>query len=205
MWPLSSDSASAETDLERRQGRLQAEAEQLLADLDLAALLSHVGPIRMAGSFVSGLMTWREVDVGVCAGSDFGPDRVLSILARLVGRRDVIGFDYRDERGPRSPTGTSKDERYHVPILVQRASGVWRVDLTIWLNHDHANVTAWHERLRAILTPEQRAAILQIKTAWHNRPEYPDDVGGQDVYTAVVEHQVRTPTQFAAWLDDRPR
>jgi hypothetical protein len=202
---LSSDRASYETDLERRQGRLQAEAEQLLADLDLAALLAHIGPIRMAGSFVSGLMTWREVDVGVCAGSDFGPEQVLNILARLVGRNDVIGFDYRDERGPRSPTGTSKDERYHVPILVQRASGVWRVDLTIWLNHDHANVTAWHEWLREVLTPDQRAAILQIKTTWHDRPEYPDNVGGQDVYTAVIDHQVRTPAQFAAWLDDRPR
>jgi hypothetical protein len=156
---LSSDRASHETDLERRQGRLQAEAEQLLADLDLAALLAHIGPIRMAGSFVSGLMTWREVDVGVCTGSDFGSEQVLNTLARLVGRSD----------------------------------------------HDHANVTAWHERLREGLTPDQRVAILQIKTAWHDRPEYPDDVGGQDVYTAVIDHQVRTPAQFAAWLDDRSR
>jgi hypothetical protein len=75
VWPLSSDRRSYETDLERRQRRLQAEAEQLLADLDLAALLAHIGPIRMAGSFVSGLMTWREVDVGCAPEATSAPSR----------------------------------------------------------------------------------------------------------------------------------
>jgi hypothetical protein len=36
---------------------------------------------------------------------------------------------------------------------------------------------------------------------WHRRPEYPDAVGGLEVYTAVLEHGVRTPEEFAAWLE----
>ena len=45
--------------------------------------------------------------------------------------------------------------------------------------------------------------MLRIKDAWHRRPEYPGEVGGLEVYTAVLEAGVRTPGQFAAWLARR--
>jgi len=47
--------------------------------------------------------------------------------------------------------------------------------------------------------------VLRIKDEWHRRPEYPGDVGGLEVYTAVLEDGVRTPGQFAAWLEQRAR
>jgi hypothetical protein len=77
--------------------------------------------------------------------------------------------------------------------------------LTVWLHDLHRNVIARHERLRSSITPEQRAAVLQIKDAWYRRPEYPDDVGGADVYSAVLEDGVGDPEGFAAWLTRRPR
>jgi hypothetical protein len=110
----------------------------------------------------------------------------------------------RDERGPRSPTGTARDERYHVPIALVRGERTWRIDLTLWLNDPHANLTTWHENLRDTVTPDQRAAILRIKDVWHRLPDYPDEIGGTDIYTAVLDHGVRTPEEFAAWLADRP-
>jgi hypothetical protein len=77
----------------------------------------------------------------------------------------------------------------------------WRLDLTFWLHDAHENVTAWHEGLRDSLTVEQREAILLIKDVWHRRPEYPDSVGGLEIYHAVLEHDVRTPEEFKRWLD----
>ncbi|MEV4641759.1 hypothetical protein AB0J80_30890 [Actinoplanes sp. NPDC049548] len=29
---------------------------------------------------------------------------------------------------------------------------------------------------------------------------YPDEVGGTDIYTAVLDHGVRTPEEFGTWL-----
>lgn len=49
------------------QSALQAEARVVLAELDLATLAADIGPPLMAGSFVSGLMCWRELDVMVLA------------------------------------------------------------------------------------------------------------------------------------------
>ena len=63
--------APSDADLDARQAALQAEAREVLAAPDLAALLSEIGPPLFAGSFVSGLMCWREVDVIVLVSQDF--------------------------------------------------------------------------------------------------------------------------------------
>jgi hypothetical protein len=54
------DRATSDADLPARQAALQAEAAELLAGLDLAALVADSGPRLLAGSVVSGLMmSWR--------------------------------------------------------------------------------------------------------------------------------------------------
>jgi hypothetical protein len=141
-------SPASDEDLLARQSALQAEAREVLAGLDLAALAADVGPLLVTGSFVSGLMCWRELDVMVLAGPDFSPPDVMGLLARLVRRAGITGLEYRDERGPRCVTGQVRDERYHVTLTVERADGCWQIDLTLWLHDLHRNVTRWHEQLR---------------------------------------------------------
>jgi hypothetical protein len=34
-------------------------------------------------------------------------------------------------------------------------------------------------------------AILRIKDSWHRQPTYPDQIGGLDIYTAVIDERVR--------------
>jgi hypothetical protein len=183
----------SDAELVERQAALQADGAELLARL------GRLGPLTATGSFVSGLMVWRDLDVMLLGGPSFGPHDVLSLLGRAVDLPDLTRFDYVDERGERSPTGEPRDERFHVALRV----GEWRVDLSIWLNDAHANVTAYHRELAASLTDEQRLRILRIKDVWHRRPEYPDEVSGFEIYTAVLEHGVTTPQEFGAWL--RPR
>lgn len=193
-------SPASDEDLLARQTALQEEARQVLAELDLAALVADIGPLLLAGSFVSGLMCWRELDVMVLAGGDFSPQDVLRLLQRIIERTGATALEYHDERGSRCVTGQLRDERYHVPFTVERAGQSWRVDLTLWLHGAHLNVTRWHQELRERITAEQRSAVLRIKDAWHRRPSYSDQVGGLDIYTAVIDDGVRAPRQFATWL-----
>ena len=170
-----------------RPEELQAEARSVLA------LLEPLGPLSPTGSFVSGLMVRREVDVMLLGGPDFTPADVLALLGKAVEIPGVTAFAYADERADRSPTGAQRDERFHVTLTV----GEWEVDLSVWLNDDHARVTEWHRELAGRLTEEERQAILAIKSVWHERAEYP---GSFDVYTAVLEHGVRTAVEFGVWL-----
>ncbi|MET0771663.1 MAG: hypothetical protein ABWZ82_01155 [Candidatus Limnocylindrales bacterium] len=175
----------------------------LLEELDQSRTLSDLGPIEVTGSYVSGLMCWRDLDVGLLVGPGCGPRDVLRWITKLLDFPGVAGFDYRDERADRSPTGLAKEERYHVVVLVDRAAGTWRLDLSLWLHDIHTNVTDWHRSLLSTLTDGQRAAILRIKDVWHRLPSYPDQVGGYEIYNAVIEDGIRTPDQFRDWLAAR--
>jgi hypothetical protein len=186
-----------------RQQALQDEARDVLAELGLDSRIADVGPVLVTGSFVSGLMVWRDLDLMVLGGPDFSPRDVLRLLEPIVDLPGVVGFAFHDERDPRSPTGQVRDERYHIPITWRRGAADWRLDLTVWLHDLHRDVTDWHERLRETITLEQRSAILRIKHVWHRRPCYPDEVGGAEVYAAVLEDGVRSPGGFAAWLQAR--
>jgi hypothetical protein len=76
----------------------------------------------------------------------------------------------------------------------------WKIDISIWI------ATPPHvERLRpadliARLSDATRLAILWIKDEWFARPEYRVTVSSADIYDAVLDHGVRTPAAFAAFL-----
>jgi hypothetical protein len=192
--------AAGDQELLARQAALQAEASQVLADLDLSRLFADVGPVLVVGSYLSGLMAWRDLDVGLLAGVSCSPSDVLELLKRVVELPGFVGFSYRDERGERCPTGEARDERYHVPFDLDAGQGRWRIDLSVWLRDLHGHVADWHVRLRDTITDEQRLAVLRIKDVWHRLPSYPDVVSGWEIYTAVLDDGVRGPEQFARWL-----
>ena len=76
-------SSASDEELLARQSALQAEAREVLAGLNLAALVADIGPLAVTGSFVSGLMCRRELDVMVCVGDDFSPRDVLRLLQQF--------------------------------------------------------------------------------------------------------------------------
>jgi hypothetical protein len=192
--------SASDRELLARQAALQAEAAQVLTELDLGALFGDVGPVLVVGSYVSGLMCWRDLDVCLLAGVEFSPADVLELLKRVVELPGLVGFTYRDERGQRSPSGAATDERYHVPFDLDAGQGRWRIDLSVFLRDLHRHVAAWHEQLRDTITDQQRLAILRIKEVWYKLPSYPEQVSGWEIYTAVLRNGVRTPEQFDNWL-----
>jgi hypothetical protein len=194
---------ATDEELAARRSALRAEAGHLLDELAGSGIFTRLGPLMVTGSYVSNLMCWRDLDVGLLVGADYSPSDVLQLMAQVVNLPGVVGFDYRDERFGRSPTGEVRDERYHVPFFLDRAGSTWRVDLTLWLHDPHDNITEWHEALRESITDEQRAAVLRIKDMWHRLPSYPDYVGGFEIYAAVIDDGVRSPQEFSGWLAER--
>jgi hypothetical protein len=171
--------SASDQELLVRQAALQAEAAQVLAELDLGRLFGDVGPVLVVGSYLSGLMCWRDLDVCLLAGVDCSPSDVLELLKRVVELPGVVGFSYRDERGERCPTGEARDERYHVPFDLDAGQGRWRIDLSVFLRDLHGHVADWHARLRDTITDPQRLAVLRIKDIWHRLPSYPRMVAGR--------------------------
>ena len=193
------DSAS-HAELLHRAELLQAEAAKVIADLELPALLVQVGYVEHLGSSVSGLMVWRDIDFAVrCRDLTLG--RAWDALRPFLAKPRLMRLNYWNETGERSPTGLPADERYYFVTYYETEAGdEWKIDLTLWLSDAPRPHLGHLDDLRRRLTDETRLAILWIKDVWHRLPVYPEEVSGVDVYDAVLEHGVRTPDEFAAYL-----
>ncbi len=194
---------ASRAELLRRADLLQAEAAEVIAELDLPALLGGVGRVEQLGSSVSGLMVWRDIDFVAHCG-DLTPGRAWDALLPFLAQPRLLRLSYRNESGERNPTGQAADERYYFVTYYESAAGhEWKIDLSLWLSDTPRPHLAQLDDLRRRLTDETRLAILWIKDVWHRLPTYPEEIGGVDVYDAVLEHGVRTPDEFAVYLRQR--
>jgi hypothetical protein len=185
----------------RRQAALQAEALAVMRELDLRERLGRLGPFEQIGSSVSGLMVWRDLDVAArCA--DPTTEEVLDAMRPVLAHPGVREAMYAPQLGARSPSGGPADQRWYFVLRYQRPGGeLWKVDVSLWRLGDAPRELYFDpDTLRRRLTDETRGAILWIKDVWHRRTSYPDVVGGVEIYDAVLNHGVRAPADFAAYL-----
>ena len=74
--------------------------------------------------------------------------------------------------------------------------------LMVWRDHDVMVLGEGLAPGAVRMLARRRTAVLRIEDAWH-RPEYPDEVGGADIYSAELDDGVRDPEGFATWLTRR--
>jgi hypothetical protein len=189
------------TELLRQQDELQAEASTVNDDLGLDESLGLLGdPVRV-GSAALGLMVRRDLDITVvcprlCATLH---EAVVGLGARLALHERVQQVRFRNDTGawntdPAYPDGLYLGLGYRSP-----QGSTWSLD--IWLvdeperQPDLAHVRTLPDRL----TCEAREAILRIKHAWAERPEYGRSVRSWDVYRSVLDDGVRTVAEFDTW------
>jgi hypothetical protein len=191
------------TELLARQRALQAEAEQVRGALDLDRVLGAVGNPVLVGSAALGLMVWRDIDTTVvCQSLDKRP--VLAAATKLAAHQDVKTMQYRDDSGrfnqepEKYPDGLYIGLSYHPAEMPE-----WKLDLWFVDDPDRQPDLAHLRTVSEHLSDDTRLAILRIKTLWSARPEYGKSVSSWDIYTAVLDHNVRDTDEFDRWLTQR--
>jgi hypothetical protein len=196
-------SDEAATELLLRQDRLQAEARQVVRELDLVTLLGQAGPVVEHGSVTSGLMAWPDLDFGVTS-PDLERALAFEIMRPLLAHPRTTMARYTNETGARSFSGSPRDERLFFMVYYEHTSEVvWKLDIAFWLYPEPRGEERYHARIAERLTDETRLAILWLKDLWHSTPVYPATVGSVDIYDAVLEHGARTPNDFDDYLQAR--
>ena len=79
-----------------RQDALQAEADRLVDQLDLAAMLGRAGRFERLGSSVSGLMVWRDIDLGASC-EPLSPEQAWETMHPLAAHPRTTRLDCRNE------------------------------------------------------------------------------------------------------------
>lgn len=194
--------ASYAAELLTRQKALQVEAEQVLAALNITAMLACAGPPVFNGSYVTGLMVWRDLDVSVTA-PEMTSRQVYETMLPLLTHPDVTLVRYRNEAGARNPAGKPEDDRYFFAYYVWVGDREWKIDISFWVSRLPRMERLPPDHILSRLTDERRLAILWIKDVWHRRPEYMITVASTDIYDAVLDAGVRTPEEFEVYLAQR--
>lgn len=184
----------------QRQERLQAEARTVVAALGLVELLTSVGTLRQVGSSTLGLMVWRDIDLAV-SSRGLSVAQAFETMQPLLIHPRIMQVRYFNQSGPFSLAGL--EERYYFAVIYSPTDGIeWKMDISFWLENELHPETV-HDVLVQQLSDETRLAILWIKTAWYRLPAYRTTVYSTDIYDAVLQHGVRTPRAFDAYLAER--
>ena len=186
----------------QRQDLLQNEAQAVVKVLDLVRLLSNAGTVRVHGSSVLGLMTWRDIDVGV-SSPRLSIERVYEVMMPLLTHPRVKQVHYLNESGSFNATGLPRDERYFFMVFYDNGSeSDWKIDISFWLD-EGVRSEQIHNMIEQQLTPETRLIILRIKDVWWKQPSYRQEVSSVDIYDAVLQHGVCTLDEFDQYLVER--
>jgi hypothetical protein len=185
-------------DLLRRQEELQAEAAGLRAELGLDTSLARHGRVVGVGSAALGLMVWRDLDLTVvCPALD--PGRVADTGAALARHERMREVRIRNDTGAWNTDPRYPDGLYLGLECDSRPGRRWKVDIWFVDEPERQPDLAHVRDLPPRLTPQARAAILLVKDAWAGRPEYGKGVSSWDIYSAVLDDNVRTPAEFEDW------
>jgi len=187
-----------------RQRQLQAEAAAMVEELNLIPLLKAAGIPVKVGSAALGLMTWRDLDMTVvCSKLDIAA--ISGIASRLMSNPRVRHMKFMNDTGNWN-TDPVYPDGYFIGLNYQSQSGNnWELD--IWfVDEPEKQPDLQHIRtMPGRLTEEAVVSILRIKTVWAPRAEYGKQVKSFDIYTAVLDDQVRTPAEFEQWLAAKPQ
>ncbi|MCJ7840004.1 hypothetical protein MUB24_03555 [Lederbergia sp. NSJ-179] len=189
-------------DLLARQLQLQAEADVIAEEMNLKQMLQAVGTPVKVGSAALGLMAWRDLDITVVC-SKLNIAAISEIASRLMSNPQVRDVKFINDTGNWN-TDPAYPDGYFLGITCESKSGnKWELD--IWFV-DEPDKQPDLEHIRTMpdrLTPEATVSILNIKSIWAKRAEYGKQVKSFDIYTAVLDDNVRTPDEFKRWLQKR--
>ncbi len=177
---------------------LQTQGKKLLEETELKKILDSYGRVETGGSYVYGLMTHPDLDLGVISET-ISKERYGTLVGALASLASVRKLKT-SNRVNHTQDMKKAIRGYWIGLEMDFEHEIWNIDIWYqkpqWQNDKTAE---WKEKLDA-LTETQRIAILTIKEELRAQGRY--GVGkqyvGVDVYRAVIDHNIK----MVAELDD---
>jgi hypothetical protein len=178
---------------------LRDEAARLL-DSGLREILAAYGEAHIIGSYALHLMVWRDLDIHLVPPR-LGKPEFFELGGRIAQLLEPHKMHYRDETAVATeglPRGL-----YWGIYLGDERKGAWKIDIWATDATGFEPVRAFGERISARLDETNRSAILQIKSALWDHPQYRREFSSSDIYSAVLDHGVVDVDGFWQYLKAR--
>ena len=187
-------------ELEQLNITITSEADRILYDYGLLAALSKYGNPVAVGSYVLGLMTWRDLDVYLETNEmteaeffQLGQDIALCLKPhRMHYRNEFVG------KTPDLPAGFY----WGVYTSTLKSPDVWKIDIWSMDSHQIELYKKEFGILKSRINTDNRPIILAIKHHYCHHPEYRKGFTSRDIYNSVIEEGVKSVNEFSQWLQE---
>lgn len=178
---------------------LRNEASNLLNHEGLLPLLKSFGTTRVIGSYTLDTMTWRDIDISMILPDAQDVALFFEIGRRIAAKFQVTKMSYSNHFIRNFP---GFDHGLYWGIQLLYADQEWKIDLWGYGETDYYKHMAEFDTLHNQIQQADRAAILRIKHAISQRPDYRGDVyNSMAVYHAVLTEKVTSLEEFNRWIE----
>ncbi len=178
---------------------LRDEASDLLNTEGLLSMLNSFGTTRVIGSYTLDTMTWRDIDISMILPDEQDVELFFEIGNKIATKFQVTKMSYSNHFIRNFP---GFDHGLYWGIQLLYADQEWKIDLWGYGETDYHKHMAEFDALHTQLQNADRTAILDIKHAISQRPDYRGDVyNSMAVYRAVLTEKVTSLEEFNAWIE----
>lgn len=184
-------------ELLNQQTNLHNEAQEVLSKSGLLEIISKYGEVDIGGSFKTGLMVWRDIDIGVYALPS--EDELWKIAREIYTIKNISSLTIMNNfrKG-----NVNYPKGWYFGIKIKEKENTWKIDL--WFAKEKADLE-FENWLIENLNDENKKYILEIKSfVWEN-PKYKKTIFSIDIYKAVIEDSVKDIKGFEKFLKNSGR
>jgi hypothetical protein len=176
---------------------IRKEADQMLYEKGLFALLRNYGTPHITGSYDLELMTWRDLDIYL-ESNTISEAEFFDLGKKLVILFDPVKMSYRNER--KAATVGLPSGLYWGIYLGDERRGAWKMDIWTMDTEELGRRIKFCADIKSRLTAETRKAIIEIKSQCWKNPAYRRSFSSTDIYTAVLDHRITGMQEFENYL-----
>ncbi len=178
---------------------LQDEASDLLNTEGLLPILKSFGTTRVIGSYMLDTMTWRDIDISMKLPNEQDVALFFEIGRRIATKFQITRMSYSNHFIRNFP---GFDHGLYWGIRLRYAEREWKIDLWGYGETDYNKHMEDFDMLHKEIQQADRTAILHIKHAISQRPDYRGDIyNSMAVYRAVLTGKVTSLEEFNAWIE----
>ena len=185
------------TALRSLSAELRGEADRVIYGKGLLAMLEEYGEPHVSGSYALDLMVWRDLDVYLAADL-MSEARFFELGGRLAETLAVSRMHFRNERLAQT-AGLPRGLYWGVYFDLMEDIH-WKLDIWCVPRDECRRLLTHCQEIQGALTDGSRDAILAIKSACWQHPEYRSGFSSQDIYKAVIVDGIETVDEFRKHL-----
>ncbi|AHB40195.1 TPA: hypothetical protein DHW62_04390 [candidate division WWE3 bacterium] len=177
--------------------QLQRDAYSIVEKLQLESVLGERFVVKVVGSTVYNLMTWRDLDFDLV--TPVLPDNKVyfTLVEYLFALSEVKKVTLADNRNLEEQ---DRPKSMYIGLqYVDSKKEIWKLDIRL-LSKEDVVTDRVADLIQEKLTEKFRHYILEIKTQVHNNPKYHKSFSSVDIYNAVLSNSVKDLGGFESYL-----